>query len=78
MTDKIEIVALSKTDSMTPDAIKKQLARLKKASKTTPMLLSSASGQGVVDVLRALFKVIAASGGGTAVKSKEKVTAWQP
>ena len=78
LTDKIEIVALSKTDSMTPDAIKKQLARLKKASKTTPMLLSSASGQGVVDVLRALFKVIAASGGGTAVKSKEKVTAWQP
>ena len=78
LTDKVEIVALSKTDSMTPDAIKKQLARLKKASKTTPMLLSSASGQGVVDVLRALFKVIAASGGGTAVKSKEKVTAWQP
>ena len=78
LTDKIEIVALSKTDSMTPDAIKKQLARLKKASKSTPMLLSSASGQGVVDVLRALFKVIAAAGGGTAVKSKEKVTAWQP
>ena len=31
---------------------------LKSAAKKTPLLLSSASGQGVTEVLRALFKVI--------------------
>jgi GTP-binding protein len=63
---------------MTPEAIKTQMARLKKASKKTPVLLSSASGQGVTDVLRELFKIITAAGGGTAVKSKEQEKAWQP
>jgi len=29
-------------------------------------------------VLRELFKIISAAGGGTAKKSEEKVTAWQP
>jgi len=78
LDEKPEIVALSKADAMTPEQIKKQLARLKKAAKKTPVLLSSASGQGVTDVLRDLFKIIAAAGGGTAVKSEEKETAWQP
>src|SRR5665213_686710 len=79
LEDKPEIVALSKTDSMTPEAIKKQLAKLKKACKQTPVLLSSASGQGVTDVLRDLFKIITVAGGGTATKSKEeKEKAWQP
>jgi GTP-binding protein len=44
---------------MTPEQIKTQSAKLKKACKKTPLVLSSASGQGVPDVLRALFKVIA-------------------
>ncbi len=44
---------------MTPEAIKAQTAKLKKACKKTPLLLSSASRQGVQDVLRALWKVIA-------------------
>ena len=58
LTDKPEVVALSKVDAMTPEAIKAQTAKLKKASKRTPLVLSSASGQGVPDVLRALRKVI--------------------
>ena len=58
LTDKPEIVALSKVDAMTPEAIKDQLSKLKKACKKTPLLLSSASGQGVPEVLRALLKVI--------------------
>jgi GTP-binding protein len=78
LEDKPEIVALSKSDSMSPEQIKKQLAKLKKACKQTPVLLSAASGHGVTDVLRELFKIITASGGGTAVKTEEKVTAWQP
>ena len=55
LTDKPEIVALSKADAMTPEMLKQQLARLKRAAKQTPLLLSSASGQGVPEVLRALL-----------------------
>ena len=47
LTDKPEIVALSKADALTPEAIKAQTAKLKKACKKTPLVLSSASGQGV-------------------------------
>jgi len=58
LTDKPEIVALSKADAMTPEAIKSQTAKLKKVCKKTPLVLSSASRQGVTEVLRALLKVI--------------------
>jgi GTP-binding protein len=58
LTEKPEIVALSKTDAMTPEAIKLQSAKLKKASRKTPLILSSASGKGVTEVLRELLKVI--------------------
>ena len=77
LTDKPEIVALSKVDAMTPEAIKAQTAKLKKACKKTPLLLSSASGQGVTEVLRALFKVIDAARAG-ADQPEAKEAAWQP
>ena len=54
LTDKPEIVALSKADALTPEAIKTQTAKLKKAAKKTPLVLSRASGQGVPEALRAL------------------------
>jgi GTP-binding protein len=59
LAEKPEIVVLTKIDSLTPDAIKAQTAKLKKACKKAPMLMSSASRQGVPEVLRALWKVIA-------------------
>ena len=77
LTDKPEIVALSKADALTPEAIKAQTAKLKKAAKKTPLLLSSASGQGVTEVLRALFKVIDAARAG-ADQPEAKEAAWQP
>ncbi len=58
LEDKPEIVALTKADAMTPEAIKEQVAKLKKACKNTPLVISSQSKQGVPEVLRALFKVI--------------------
>src|SRR5687767_6474794 len=58
LTDKPEIVALSKADALTPEMLKQQLARLKRAANRTPLVLSSASGQGVPEVLRALLSVI--------------------
>jgi len=58
LTDKPEIVALNKADVLTPEALKEQLARLKRAAKKTPLVLSAATRQGVPEVLRALRKVI--------------------
>jgi GTP-binding protein len=77
LADKPEIVALTKIDSMTPEAIKAQAAKLKKACKKTPLLLSSASQQGVKEVLRALWKVIT-SDRVDSDASKIKEEAWQP
>src|SRR5690242_73457 len=53
LADKHEIVALSKIDAMTPELIKEQAARLKRAAKKTPLLLSAHSGSGVPEALRA-------------------------
>ena len=61
LVDKPEIVALSKADLLTPEQIKQQSARLKRAAKKTPLILSAATRQGVIEVLRALAKVIADS-----------------
>ncbi|MFY9687318.1 MAG: GTPase ObgE [Pseudolabrys sp.] len=58
LTDKPEIVALSKSDAMTKEAIKAQAGRLKKACKKTPLVLSAQSGDGVPEALRALLKII--------------------
>jgi GTP-binding protein len=61
LTDKPEIVALNKIDALTPEQLKEQSARLKRASKKTPMLLSAVSRQGMPEVLRALLKIIDAA-----------------
>ena len=61
LSDKAEIVALSKTDAVDADTLKTQMARLKRAAKRTPMPLSAATNQGVVEILRALVGVIDAA-----------------
>src|SRR5246127_3158901 len=58
LEDKAEIVALNKADALTPEQLKQQPARLKRAAKKTPLVISGATGQGVRDALRALVKVI--------------------
>lgn len=58
LAEKPEIVALSKTDALTPEVLKEQVARLKRAAKRMPIILSSASGEGVDAALRALFAVV--------------------
>src|SRR5450631_822338 len=54
LADKPEIVVLNKSDAMSADEIKQQTGRLKRAAKTSPLVVSAASGQGVPEVLRAL------------------------
>ncbi len=58
LADKPEIVALTKADSLSPEVVKKQAAKLKKACKKTPLVLSAHSGEGVTEALRALLHVI--------------------
>jgi GTP-binding protein len=58
LADKPEIIALSKSDAMNDDDIKRQLARLKRAAKKTPLVISAVSGAGIPDVLRAVIEVI--------------------
>ena len=76
LTDKPEIVALTKADALTPDVIKSQLAALRKAAGKTPLVLSSASRQGVPEVLRALRAIIDEA---RAIESAPPQPAvWQP
>jgi GTP-binding protein len=77
LAEKPEIVVLTKIDSLTPEAIKTQTAKLKKACKKTPMLMSSASRQGVTEVLRALWKYIAKDRDGVEV-AETADEAWRP
>jgi GTP-binding protein len=77
LTEKPEIVALTKVDALTPDVIKSQIEKLKKAAKKTPLTLSSQSRQGVPEVLRALWKIIN-NAREEADMGQPRETAWQP
>jgi GTP-binding protein len=76
LADKPEIVALSKADALDPDTLKQQIARLKRAAKRAPLVLSSASGQGVQEALR----LILATGdeNRAADRAAEPAKGWQP
>ena len=71
-------VALTKIDALTPEVIKQQAARLKRASKKTPLLLSALSGKGVTEAKRALLEIIDSSGGTTAARRRAEAPVWQP
>jgi GTP-binding protein len=58
LEEKPEIVALSKSDALTPEQLKRQSERLKRAAKATPLVVSAATGLGVSEVLRALLRII--------------------
>jgi len=77
LADKPEIVALNKADALTPEQLKQQTARLKRASKKTPLVLSAATRQGVPEALRALLKVIGTQRASARGRRKEEA-AWQP
>ncbi len=59
LAEKPEVVALSKADALDPETMKQQVARLKRAARRAPLVLSSASGRGVQEALRALVAAIA-------------------
>ncbi|WP_041782397.1 GTPase ObgE [Ancylobacter novellus] len=76
LEDKPEIVALSKIDSLDPETLKTQLARLQRAAKKKPLALSAQSGEGVREALRALAAVI--DEGRADEEAKEVAEPWRP
>jgi GTP-binding protein len=77
LSEKPEIVALSKCDAMTGEQIEAQVKTLKKAAKKTPLVLSAQSKQGVPEALRALLHVIDKARQ-QEESAPEEVQAWQP
>lgn len=60
LTDKPEILALNKTDAMTPQARASRIKALERATGRPVMLISGATGEGVPEILRALADAVAA------------------
>jgi len=58
LAEKIEIVALSKIDTVDAETLKTQAARLKRAAKKTPLRVSAATHQNIDEVLRTLRAAI--------------------
>jgi GTP-binding protein len=83
LTEKPEIVALTKADALAPDQIHEQVARLKRAMRgahagkqAAPFVISAVTGAGVEDVLRALLRVIDSER--AAPDRAARAPAWQP
>ena len=66
LTEKPEIVALSQVDTIDADERKKKAAALKRAAGIQPLMLSSATREGVEEVLRRLMTVIEETRAGNA------------
>jgi GTP-binding protein len=75
LAERPEIIALTKIDALTPEAIAEQKKKLKRASKQEPLAISSHSGEGIETALRALLKMIAKS---RKELEPETETAWRP
>ena len=77
LAEKTEIVALNKADALTPEELKQQVARLKRAAKKPPLVISAVTRQGVDEVLRALVKVIGEAARVAKGDASERA-AWTP
>jgi GTP-binding protein len=76
LDEKPEIVVLSKIDTVDAETLKKQVERLKRAAKRTPLRMSAVTRTNVTEVLRALLATILAKR-----QSEETVAhapAWHP
>ena len=76
LADKPEIVALTKADALAPEQRKQQAARLKRAAKATPLVISAVAGTGVAEALRRLLGVIDTAK--SAAASEQPAPAWEP
>src|SRR5437868_637514 len=78
LEDKHEIVALTKIDALTPEVIKQQAARLKRAAGKTPLLISGVTRAGVKEALRSLVEVIGEAPVSGKAKGPSQAEPWSP
>jgi GTP-binding protein len=79
LDEKPEIVALSKVDALTPEERKAARAALARAAGRQPLLLSSASGEGIEPALSLMARDIqAAKSADPNAVPAEPVAAWRP
>jgi len=78
LAEKPEILALNKIDATDPDTLKTVSKALKKASGKTPLHVSGVSGEGVPQVLRAVFKLVSERRAREAKPVKPEAESWTP
>ncbi|MCC0059318.1 MAG: GTPase ObgE [Hyphomicrobiaceae bacterium] len=79
LEDKPEVLVLSKADAVDPDELKKKLRALKMAAGATPLIVSSATGKGVQEVLAALAREIVEMRAEKAHEPlRQKTRGWRP
>jgi GTP-binding protein len=76
LTEKPEIVALSKIDTVDAETLKNQVQRLKRAAKQKPLQLSAVTRTNVTETLRAVQAVVDASK--QEEGSVKEVALWHP
>src|SRR5262252_638257 len=76
LADKPEIIALNKADTLMPEELQVQLARLKRAAKATPLVVSAVTHQGVPEVLRALRYAVDAAA--NVAEAPQTAAGWLP
>jgi GTPase len=79
LDEKPEILALSKADAVAKDDLKKKARLLKKASGSTPLIVSAATGEGLQEVLQALtVEIEAAREAAKAAPVRKAGQGWRP
>jgi len=73
---KPEIVALTKSDAVTPRVLAAQKAKLKRACRKEPFVISAHSGKGVKEVLRTLYTLVEKRR--PKAEKSEGARPWQP
>ena len=71
LTEKPEIIALNKADAVPQEELTKKRAKLKRAAKRPIFVMSSATGQGVDEVLTALLQTVRAAREAETEKEKQ-------
>lgn len=77
LTDKVEVIGLSKIDALDPADVKKLATRLKRASKAEVFPLSGASGEGIEAVLDRLADAIGVKAASPEAR-EEAAKPWSP
>ncbi len=58
LAEKPEIIAINKSDASIPELLEEQVAALRKVTSAPILTMSGAAGTGVVDALRAIWRVV--------------------